>query len=465
MDFRDHRVIDLASAVHSGRKTARELAEAALARIEAHDNRLNAFVCVDAERSLAEADEVDARLRDGHAIGPLAGIPIGVKDLEDAAGWPTRYGSLLTSDEPAEGDSVLVARLRAAGCVVIGKTATPEHGHKGKTDSLLGPGTTNPWNVDRTAGGSSGGSAAALAAGLIPLATGSDGGGSIRIPAALCGFSAIKTTAGRVPNGGPTPPGSSVLSVKGPMALRTEDTAFVLDSVVGPHPTDPFSLPRSGSPWYEALATRRLPTRVAWSPTMGFAEVDAEVNAACRKAIDALSDAGVNVVEVADIWAEDPVLPWWNLWTALRARKQGHLIGTPDWAKVDPSLQFQIEWGMKLTAVDVVDSLDQIHNYNLQLDVAFEQAPLLLTPMCAGQTPTLAGEGTINGVEHQGWVSFSYGFNLTRNPAGTVNCGQTSDGMPVGLQVVGRQLDDVSVIQAMAAFETLLDQPCRPDGW
>ena len=465
MDFRDYRVTELASAVQSGKLTARELAEAALARIDAHDAELNAFVVTDPERSLTEADAVDERIRSGHAVGPLAGIPIGVKDLEDAAGWPTRSGSLLSSTEAAEGDSVLVTRLKAAGCVVIGKTATPEYGHKGQTDSLLTGATRNPWSLDRTPGGSSGGSAAALAAGLIPLATGSDGGGSIRIPAALCGFSGIKTTNGRVPNGGPTPPGSAILAVKGPMALSIDDTALALDCVVGPHPTDAFSLPRSGSPWYDALTVRRFPSRVAWSPTMGFAELDDEIRAICAAAIDQMADAGVQIVEVADIWPEDPVLPWWHLWTALRARTQGHLVGTADWAKIDPSLQFQIESGLKLSAADIVASLDAVHDYNLQLDHAFEQAPLLITPMVAGQTPFLGHEGVINGDERLGWVSFSYGFNMTRNPAGTVSCGQTSDGMPVGLQIVGRQLDDVSVLQAISGLETLFDRPCRPSGW
>lgn len=453
MDFREHRVTDLAASVRTRELSARELALAALERIEALDPTLNAWVAVDGDRALAEATSVDERLVAGVGVGPLAGIPIGVKDLEDAAGFPTRYGSVLSDDSPAVGDSVLVARLRAAGCVVVGKTTTPEYGHKGVTESPLSGVTRNPWSTERSPGGSSGGSGAAIASGMVPLATGSDGGGSIRIPAGLCGFSGLKTTQGRVPNGGPTPPGSGFLTVKGPMTRVVADAAFALDVCVGPHPTDAFSLPRSGSPWFEATSTARLPTRVVWSPTLGFADVDREIADVCAAAVAQLEAAGVEIVVLDDLWADDPLMPWYVTWASLRARAQGHLVDTADWDKIDQSLRTQIEYGLTTSGLDIIGAVDAIHDLNLQLDRAFEQAPILLTPMCAGQTPLVGHDGTINGQEQPGWVSFSYGFNLTRNPAGSVRCGFAPDGMPVGLQVVGRQLADVAVIQTMAALE------------
>lgn len=460
MDFREHRVADLASDVRSRTRTARDLVEAALDRIEAIDPIVQAFVQVDPDGARRQADDVDARLLAGEPVGPLAGIPVAVKDLEDAAGLPTRYGSRLSSDAPAVGDSVLVARLRAAGCVVIGKTTTPEFGHKGVTVSSLTGVTRNPWNTNRTPGGSSGGSAAALASGMVPLATGSDGGGSIRIPAALCGLSGLKTTQGRVPNGGPLPPGSGLLSVKGPMTVRASDAAFALDVCVGPHPSDPFSLPRSGSPWNDALSATRLPPTVAWSPTLGYASVDNEIDAVCRSAVDRLADAGVEIIEVPDVWADDPVGPWLTIWAAMRARTQGHLVDTPEWDLIDPTLRAQITMGLGLSAVDLALAQDAIHHRNLELDAAFEHAPLLLTPTCAGQTPVIepsgrVADGTINGVAEPGWVAFTYGFNMTRNPAGSVPCGLTADGMPVGMQIVGRQLTDLPVLQAMTATEDL----------
>lgn len=453
MDFREHRVTELASKVRSREISAVELTRAALDRIDATNDSINAWVVVDGPRAMAEAQSVDDRLVSGQGVGPLAGIPIGVKDLEDAAGLPTRYGSVLSSDEPAVGDSVLVARLRAAGCVVIGKTTSPEYGHKGVTESPLTGPTRNPWSTGRTPGGSSGGSAAAIASGMVPLATGSDGGGSIRIPASLCGFSGIKTTQGRVPLGGPAAPGSGFLTVKGPMTQHITDTAFALDVCVGPHPTDPFSLPRSGSPWFEAANSPRLPTRVVYSPTLGFADVDPEVAAACAAAVEQLAAAGVEVIVMDDVWSEDPVLPWFLTWCSLRARAQGHLVDTPEWDRIDPSLQEQIRIGLTTSGLDLIGAIDSIHDLNLQLDRAFEQAPILLTPTCSGQAPEIGRGGLVNGKESDAWVSFSYGFNLTRNPAGTVRCGFTNDHMPVGLQIVGRQLDDVAVIQTMAAME------------
>ncbi len=455
MDFREHRVVELAAQVRAGEVSARELTTAALERIEALEPTLNAFVTVDGERALADADGVDARLAAGEPVGKLAGVPLAVKDLEDAAGFPTRYGSLISSPDPVDGDSVLVSRLRAAGCVVVGKTTTPEYGHKGVTESPLSGVSANPWDPQRSPGGSSGGSAAAVAAGMVPLATGSDGGGSIRIPSAVCGLSGIKTTQGRVPNGGPNPPGSGLLSVKGPMARRIDDVAFVLDVCIGPHPTDPFSLPWAGAPWYDAMTAVRLPPVVGWAPDMGFARVDGEIAAICRAAVDRLAGAGTEVVALDRVWSEDPVMPWLTMWTAYRARTQGHLVGTDDWDRIDESLRQQIEWGMTVSGVDLAAAQDDIHRLNLDLDLAFERAPLLLTPACAGQTPRLGHDGTIDGEEVPGWVSFTYGLNMTRNPAGTVTVGFTADGMPVSLQVIGRQRDDAAVLQTVKTLEEL----------
>ncbi|MEM8925191.1 MAG: amidase family protein [Actinomycetota bacterium] len=453
MDFRNHSLAELAAMLGKGEVSARELITAALDRIERLDPVYNAFVAVDGEQALAEADAIDRRRARVEPMPRLAGIPLAVKDLEDAAGFPTRYGSVLSSEEPAEGDSVLVARLRRAGCVVIGKTTTPEYGHKGVTESPLSGTTANPWNLERSPGGSSGGSAAAIAAGMVPLATGSDGGGSIRIPSALCGLSGIKTSQGRVPNGGPNPPGSGLLSVKGPMARRIQDVTLALDHCMGPDPTDPFSLPWSGKGWSSDLAEIRPLQRVGWSPTMGFATVDAEVAAICRSAVDRLTEWGTDVVTIDTVWAEDPVGPWLTMWTASRARSQGHLLGTPDFEKIDSSLQQQIEWGMGVSAVDYAKAVDAIHHLNLDLEAAFEQASILLTPVCAGQAPTLGRDGTINGDEVPGWVSFTYGLNMTRNPAGTVNVGFTDDGMPVGLQVIGRPHNDYAVLRTIRMLE------------
>ncbi len=333
MDFRETSVVELAKKVRAGEMSARELTSAALQNIKNFDSDINSFCTVNAEQALLEAEKVDAAIASGKHL-PLAGIPIGVKDLEDAKGFVTTYGSALHTNDPvADTDSELVRRLKAAGCVVLGKTNTPEFGHKGKTDNIPFGATKNPWNMGYTPGGSSGGSAAAIAAGIIPLATGSDGGGSIRLPSAICGLSGIKTSQGRIPNGGKNPPGSGLLTVKGPMAKSTLDTAYVLDHTVGDLHSDIFGLPDKRESWFEALQSSSLPEKVIWSPTMGFATVDAEIRTLCEQAVEKLADAGVTIIENDDIWKEDPLQEWLVFWTTARARAQQHLMGTDDWSK------------------------------------------------------------------------------------------------------------------------------------
>ncbi|MFM7118855.1 MAG: amidase, partial [Gammaproteobacteria bacterium] len=441
MDFRRYSIEELVAGVRAGRHTARSLTEAALANIAAANPVLNAFCAVDAPRALAEADALDARLRAGDPVGSLVGMPLGVKDLEEATGYVTTYGSALhVNDDPATADSVLVARLRAAGAVVVGKTNTPEFGHKGITDNVPFGFTRNPWHLEHTAGGSSGGSSAALAAGLVPLATGSDGGGSIRIPASLCGFTGFKASQGRIPLGGPKPAGANVLAVRGPMTLRARDLAIALDAVVGDDPTDIFARPHPGYAFRAALDTGNQPETVVWSPDMGFAEVDAEIATVCEAFVDRLAEAGVRVIRHEGLFESDPNGAWWVLWASLRARAQAGLRDTDDWSRIDGSLRATIEQGMRFSSMDYARAMDACHTHNLALERAFQHAPLILTPTCSGQVPRAgAVGGLVNGRESPAWVSFTAMINMTRNPAGTVAVGHTRAGLPIGLQVIGRQ--------------------------
>ncbi len=454
MDFRKTSVIELAAQVREKVFSAVEVTQMALDNIDRLDGEINSFCAVNAEQAMAQARAVDAAIARGDEL-PLAGIPIGVKDLEDAEGFVTTYGSALhTSDGLATSDSELVRRMRAAGCVVLGKTNTPEFGHKGKTDNIPFGATKNPWNLAYTPGGSSGGSAAAIAAGIIPLATGSDGGGSIRIPSAICGLSGIKTSQGRIPNGGINPPGSGLLTVKGPMAKSTMDTAYVLDHTVGELKTDIFALPNKTESWYQGVQAASLPQTVIWSPTMGFADVDREILRRCEQAIAKLEQAGVTVIEKDSIWTEDPVREWLVFWTCARARAQQHLKGTDSWQQIDPQLQVMIEMGMKtMSGPDYALAIDACHRLNFQLETAFQQAPLILTPATCGHTPRLEANGVVNGEETPAWVAFTMGINMTRNPAGVVPIDTTDQGLPIALQVIGRQRDDLSVLQAMHAME------------
>jgi Asp-tRNA(Asn)/Glu-tRNA(Gln) amidotransferase A subunit family amidase len=458
MDFRDVTVAELADQVTRGAVSARELAQAALDRIEALDGGVGAFVAVDAEAALAEADAVDERIAAGEDVGPLAGVPLGVKDMEDAAGYVTTRGSAcFAHDRPATADSPLVERLRAAGCVVVGKTNTPELAWKPDTTNALFGSTRNPWDLERVAGGSSGGSAAAVAAGLVPLATGSDGGGSIRIPSAVCGLSGLKPSLGRVPSGGPEPPDWPLLSTRGPMTRRVRDLALVLDAVVGPEPTDLASLPLPEASWSRSLADVNPPRKVAWSPTLGYGTVDSEVRAVCEAAVRRLESIGTEVVEVDTVFPDDPIEDWLALVGSYCGRTLEPFRDAEVWSMIDPGLLAIVEWtGATVTATRFVQALDACHRLNARLVDLFHQVPLLLCPTVAGQTPRLGEGGTIDGQPDVNWVRFTYGFNMTRSPAGTVNAGFTPDGMPVGLQIVGPQHGDVVVLRLMALLEDAL---------
>jgi Asp-tRNA(Asn)/Glu-tRNA(Gln) amidotransferase A subunit family amidase len=465
MDFRTTTLADLARSVRAKEVSARELTEGALARIESLNPTYNAFVAVDGERALMEAAAVDATVASGGDPGPLAGIPLGVKDTHDAVGYRTTQGSVLLADAPVAGaDSPFVARLRAAGCVVVGKTNTPEFAWSGNTtNALFGP-STNPFDTGRGPGGSSGGAAAALAAGMVPLATGSDGGGSIRIPSACCGLSGMKPSLGRVPAGGPHPPGWLDLSTNGPMARRIADVTRALDVVVGPDPTDLRALPRPEASWLAALEDPHVPVRVAWAPTLGYGTVDAEVLARCESAVAVLESLGAEVTVVDSVFDADPVEDFLIFMGVCQLRTLRPLMGHERWGEVDPVLRMLVEGAESVTAERLVTIFDRFHAMNLRLVELFHSTRILVTPTCAGVAP-FAGElvSTIDGVSTPNWVQFTYPFNMTRSPAATVCAGLSAGGLPVGLQLIGPQHGDLVVLRTAAALEAALDADVMAD--
>ena len=458
MDFREHSIQELVNKVKNKEISARELTESALSNIEKYDKEINAFCALNQEDALDQAKSLDKKISNGENVGLLAGIPVGVKDLEDAKGFITTYGSELhTKDSPAEEDSILVGRLRSEGCIILGKTNTPEFGHKGKTDNVPFGATKNPWNLKYSPGGSSGGTSAALSSGMIPLGTGSDGGGSIRIPSVLGGLSGIKTSQGRIPNGGTKPPGSGLLTVKGPMANTTEDTVLALDATVGANPTDIFSL-EGGNPNWSKQLTENLPKTAIWSPTMGFSTVDKEVLEVCEKAIKSLEDAGVTIIEKDVIWDENPVNAWMVFWACACARRQQHLIGTEEYEQIDPLLRMFIEMGVEMDGASYASSIDACHKFGYQLEESFKESPLIITPGTCGQAPKIEGDGTVNGEETPSWVDFTMGINMTRNPAGVIPVGvSSSSNIPIAIQIIGGQRQDLDVLNAMQAFEKVIN--------
>jgi aspartyl-tRNA(Asn)/glutamyl-tRNA(Gln) amidotransferase subunit A len=459
IDFRTTSLDSLAHAVRTKEVSARELTETALGRIERLDPTYNAFVAVDAERALHEADAVDVRLAAGHDPGPLAGIPIGVKDLQDAIGYVTTHGSALHADDPpATVDSPFVARLRAAGCVVVGKTNTPEFGWMGNTtNAVFGP-SRNPFDTSRGPGGSSGGAAAALAAGMVPLATGSDGGGSIRIPSACCGLSGMKPSLGRVPGGGAAPPGWLGLSTGGPMARRIADVARALDVTVGPDPTDLQSLPRPEASWLAALDDPHVPVRVAYAPTLGYATVDSEVAEVCARAVSVLESMGAEVTILDTVFDTDPVGPFLTHTAVANLRTLRPYMGHPRWGEVHPVLRHFVDVARSTTGEEILQVFDHYHLMNLRLVELFRTCRILVTPTCSGLAPFADEiESTVNGERTANWIQFTYPFNMTKSPAATVQAGTSSGGLPIGIQLIGPQHGDLVVLRTAAALEAALD--------
>jgi aspartyl-tRNA(Asn)/glutamyl-tRNA(Gln) amidotransferase subunit A len=455
MDFRRTSLAELARSVRTRQVSARELTIQALERIDTLNPTYNAFVAVDAERALAEAAAVDEATAKGDDPGPLAGIPLGVKDNHDAIGYRTTFGAPVLADGPlATGDSPFVARLRAAGCVVVGKTNLPEFAWSGNTsNAVFGP-TANPFNPDYGPGGSSGGAAAALAAGMVPLATGSDGGGSIRIPSACCGLSGMKPSLGRIPGGGPVGPGWLDLSTNGPLARRIADIVTALEVTVGPDPSDLRALPRPEASWLAAIADPHVPVQVAWAPTLGYAEVDTEVLEICQRAVGVLESLGAEVNVVDTVFETDPVDDFLTLMSVCQLRTMRPFMDHPRWEEIDPFLRAIVDAAQSTTAEALVQVFDRCHLMNLALVDLFHQTRILVTPTFSGTAPPVGtGQGLVNGVMTHKWLQFTYPFNMTRSPAATVCAGVTAAGLPVGLQLIGPQHGDLVVLRTAAALE------------
>jgi aspartyl-tRNA(Asn)/glutamyl-tRNA(Gln) amidotransferase subunit A len=458
MDFRLTSLAELARSVRTRQVSARELTIQALERIETLNPTYNAFVAVDAERALAEAAAIDETTATGGDPGPLAGIPLGVKDNHDAIGYRTTFGAPVLADGPlATADTPFVARLRAAGCVVVGKTNLPEFAWSGNTsNAVFGP-TANPFNPDYGPGGSSGGAAAALAAGMVPLATGSDGGGSIRIPSACCGLSGMKPSLGRIPGGGPVGPGWLDLSTNGPMARRIADVVTALEVSVGPDPSDLRALPRPEASWLAAIEDPHVPVQVAWAPTLGYAEVDTEVLEICTRAVGVLESLGAEVNVVDTVFETDPVDDFLTLMSVCQLRTMRPFMDHPRWEEIDPFLRAIVDAAQSTTAEQLVRVFDRCHLMNLALVDLFHQTRILVTPTFSGAAPPVGtGQSLVNGVMTHKWLQFTYPFNMTRSPAATVCAGVTAAGLPVGLQLIGPQHGDLVVLRTAAALEAAL---------
>jgi aspartyl-tRNA(Asn)/glutamyl-tRNA(Gln) amidotransferase subunit A len=410
-----------------------EVAGESLRRIDAVDARLNAFVTVTPDLALAQAGAAERAYAAG-AAGPLAGVPVAIKDLVDVAGVPTSMGSLVHQDRIAAADSPLVDRIRAAGAVMVGKTTTSEYGWKGESGNRVNGPAHNPWRHGLTAGGSSGGSAAAVAAGVVRMAQGGDGAGSIRIPASFCGVFGLKPTVGLVPA-----PAGSGLSAQGPIARTVADAALLLDVM-------------AGTSFSGGLGESVAGLRAAWSADLGYAAVEAEVLDVAAAAARRLPQLGL-VLEDADPGLGDP----WPIVEAIWAWNQAQDEDPAKRELADPGRWDVVERGMRMTEADLEAAQAERARYTEAMESFFARYDLLVTPTLpcppfragADQPGWVAGRPT----EYLSWTAFTYPFNVTGQPAASVPCGRDPNGLPVGLQLVGRRGEDALVLRAARTFE------------
>jgi Asp-tRNA(Asn)/Glu-tRNA(Gln) amidotransferase A subunit family amidase len=450
---------ELAALIRTRQLSPTEVTEHFLSRIEVHNRSLNAFLTVAMEQAMQAATEAEQAVMRGDPLGPLHGVPIGIKDLNNTKGIRTTHGFVLNRERVPAYDDIPIERIRAAGAIIIGKTNTPEFGWKGSTENGLGDACRNPWDTRRTSGGSSGGSASAVAARIVPIANGSDAGGSIRMPASFCGVYGFKPTFGRVPSSYEGPGGWRALSQNGPIANTVTDAALLMDVLAGPDPRDATAIAEAPPRFTEAIRHPDIRGwRIAWAPTLGGAPVHPAVREVTAAAVKQFEAMGATVEEAAPptdlqrlidvfmtLMLTDLAI---SLEPVFRTGNEKHL---PDFlrgwltdARMWPATRFAL-------------ALRDLEWHRHRWHAFFERYDLLLTPTMA--VPAFFIEqfpASIDGVDVDpawGFTPFCIHANLTGQPAASVPCGFTPDRMPVGLQIVGRWGNGSSVLHASAAFE------------
>jgi aspartyl-tRNA(Asn)/glutamyl-tRNA(Gln) amidotransferase subunit A len=454
---------ELAAAIREKRLSPVELVEVILARIESLNPLLNAYCTVVGDRAMYAAKRAEAAVMRGDRLGLLHGVPVSIKDLVFTEGIRTTGGSRIYRDYVPDEDEVVVERLKAAGAIILGKTNVPEFGYQGVTNNRLFGETLNPWNLDRTPGGSSGGAAAAVAAGLGPLAVGQDGGGSIRIPASFCGLFGLKPSFGRVPlypscrkSELPGFSGWESLEHTGPITRTVRDAALMLDVMAGHDDRDRHSLPGESMSYLEDLRESIAGMRVAWSPDLGYAPLDPVVRTVTTRAVRTFADLGCQVEE-ADPGFEDPSEAFATLMLLNTDMTRMRELANKWRDEMDPGLLGLLETSRSLgECADAGFVRKDLYN---KMSTFFGRFDLLLTPTLAvppfelgvSQPKEVAGRALAPG--SPAWTPFTFPLNMTGQPAATVPCGWTEDGLPIGLQIVGPILGDRVVLRAAAAFE------------
>jgi aspartyl-tRNA(Asn)/glutamyl-tRNA(Gln) amidotransferase subunit A len=430
-----------------------ELTRAVLERLERVNPTINAFCTVTSDRALEAARSAEARVMRGESVGAIDGIPFSIKDLAFTKGVRTMSGSAIFANRVPDVDPPFVRRLLAAGGVMLGKTTSPEFGWKGLGDSPQTGITRNPWNTEMTTGGSSAGAGAAVAAGIGPLAQGSDGAGSIRIPSCFCGVFGLKPSYGRVPMW-PVSNNDNTTHI-GPMTRTVADAALMMSVMAGPDEMDRTSLPDAPADYVGQLDRGVKGLRVAFSADLGGLRVDPEIAALVRRAVSAFEECGAIVEDVAPGFADAHEMIR-CMWSAHEAGNYARYL--PEWRdRMDPGLVACIEQGLRYSVVDYIEMRGQKLAYWDSVRPLFERYDLLLTPALSVAAFPVGRLNPADWPQHEwdwiNWASFSYPFNFTGQPAASVPAGFTAAGLPVGLQIVGRRFDDLTVLQASRAFE------------
>ena len=436
-----------------------ELTQMYLDRIDRLDSQLNSYLTLIHDEAMDAATAAEEAVVRGDRLGSLHGLPIADKDLHMTKGIRSMGGSLIFKNRVPEEDSTVAARWRGAGAVILGKTNTPEFGMLGASENRLGEECRNPWNPERTSGGSSGGSASAVAAGLCALATGGDGGGSIRIPASFCGVYGIKPTQGRVSSFASSdgPLLANLLGQNASLTRTVRDSAMFLRIIAGHDRKDPSSLRDKPDDYVAATERDITGLRVAWSPDYGYAAVDPEVVEVCARATQVFEELGCSVEE-SDIALESPFDTWWTIYSTSGYANYGRLLEEHA-DDLTWYARMSIEGGRDVTGVTYAKALGQRARMQAQFGDVLERYDLLLSPtMAVTAFPVGRYPDVIDGKDPYpspswGFLPFTHPINTIGYPAASVPCGFSSDGMPIGLHIVGRPGDEATILAASAAFE------------
>lgn len=450
--------VEMVEKIKSQELSSQEITEIIIERIERINPIINAYCTTSFDIARETAKKVDDRVKKGEKVGNLAGIPTSIKDLNLTKGIRTTFGSKLYENFIPEEDGVVVKRLKDAECVILGKTNTPEFGFKNATDNLIFGATKNPWNLEKTPGGSSGGAGAAEATGLCILAQGSDGGGSIRHPSSFCGLYGLKLSYGRVPNYPQERLFGEFLKHIGPIVRHVKDAALMLDVMKGPHDGDKNSLPADNLSYLDEIDEKPKKLEIGYSLDLGYAKaIEPEVEKSVLDSVQKFEKFGWNVKPVK-IKMRKPELPFYTLWTGIIAYDFKPKLAK--WREnMDPDFVKQIDAGMSYSGLGVLKAIKQRNDIYETFYQLFKEIDILITPSLAVTAFDLGimFPPKINGinVSPTGCQPFSFPFNLTGNPAASIPCGWSSDGLPIGMQIVGRRFDDLTVLKVSKAFEEI----------